>query len=62
MIEMFVAWICGIAIGWIGHMTWPQWTSWLERRAAASKIAEAKKWIDGIEAAKALLAAQPAAK
>lgn len=41
--------VAGIVAGWIGHMTWPKWTGWLERRAEANKVKVAQKLLDKVK-------------
>ena len=49
--------VVGIAIGFVGALTWPKWLAYLERRAAANKLKAATALLASIEAAAKTVAA-----
>jgi hypothetical protein len=57
----FVVGVICLVVGFVGALTWPKWTAWLERRAEANKLVAAQKIVDAAKAAeKALLDAKAA--
>ena len=66
MLLVVVTFVLGVVVGLVGAFTWPKWTAYLARRAAASKLSAAQALIAkmqaeaaALDAAKAVVAAAP---